>query len=382
MSSDSTGLEAKLSQCSLSFNRAKGTLRGMHYQAAPHAEAKVVSCMGGAIYDVIIDLRPTSPTFRQWFGVELSAENHRLIYIPRNCAHGFLTLQDNSAVYYQSSGRFVVRKRARRALGRPRLRYRVAGRAERDPGARSTVSGFHRMSKRVLLTGASGFIGSHCIGPLVTRGYECTRSPAGRWLSAVASVGTRPICSMKGNAPRSLRTCGRSHLLHIAWYAVPGKYWNSAENLRWVQASLGLMQAFAAAGGRRLVMAGTCAEYDWSHGRCTESDTPLAPTTLYGTCKHALQIMLAAWCGQVGLSSAWGRVFSLYGPGEHPQRLIASVISSLLRGEDATCNRGGLVRDYLHVADVADAFVALRATLRGQSISGLVSVRNSRALSR
>lgn len=101
------GLEAKLSQCSLSFNRAKGTLRGMHYQAAPHAEAKVVSCMGGAIYDVIIDLRPTSPTFRQWFGVELSAENHRLIYIPRNCAHGFLTLQDNSAVYYQSSGRFV-----------------------------------------------------------------------------------------------------------------------------------------------------------------------------------------------------------------------------------------------------------------------------------
>lgn len=101
------GLEAGLTQCSLSFNKTRGTLRGMHYQAAPHEETKVVSCMEGSVYDVIVDLRPASPTFRRWFGVELNAENHRLIYIPTGCAHGFLTLQDKSTVYYQSSDRFV-----------------------------------------------------------------------------------------------------------------------------------------------------------------------------------------------------------------------------------------------------------------------------------
>jgi nucleoside-diphosphate-sugar epimerase len=150
-----------------------------------------------------------------------------------------------------------------------------------------------------------------------------------------------------------------THLLHFAWYAVHGKYWTSVENLRWVQASLELMQAFTAVGGKRAVMAGTCAEYDWGFGHCSEKNTPLVPATLYGTCKHALQITLAAWSGQAGLSSAWGRIFSLYGPHEHPARLVASVIAALLRGEEAACSNGGLIRDYLHVADVASAFVAL-----------------------
>lgn len=101
------GLESTLSQCSLSFNKTIGTLRGMHYQAAPHDEAKVVSCIAGAIYDVIVDLRPASPAFRQWIGVELSGENRRLMYVPPGLAHGFLTLRDTSAVYYQISGSFV-----------------------------------------------------------------------------------------------------------------------------------------------------------------------------------------------------------------------------------------------------------------------------------
>ncbi len=101
------GLISILSQCSLSFNKTRGTLRGMHYQTAPHDETKVVSCRAGAVYDVMVDLRPASPTFKQWFGVELSAKNYRLVYIPHGLAHGFLTLQDNSEVYYQISGSFV-----------------------------------------------------------------------------------------------------------------------------------------------------------------------------------------------------------------------------------------------------------------------------------
>jgi dTDP-4-dehydrorhamnose 3,5-epimerase len=87
----------------VSFNEKKGTLRGMHWQAAPHEEAKLVRCTMGAIYDVALDLRPDSPSFKQWFAVELSAQNRSMLYIPAGCAHGFQTLCDSSEVFYQIS---------------------------------------------------------------------------------------------------------------------------------------------------------------------------------------------------------------------------------------------------------------------------------------
>src|SRR5664280_1602808 len=90
------GIAARVVQCNLSFNKRKGTLRGMHYQRSPHEEAKIVRCTVGALYDVAIDLRPDSPTFKQWMGETLTAENHRMLVIPSGCAHGFLTLEDNT----------------------------------------------------------------------------------------------------------------------------------------------------------------------------------------------------------------------------------------------------------------------------------------------
>ena len=96
-------LSPHLVQCNISFNKKKGTLRGMHFQAAPHEEAKLVRCTMGAIYDVIIDLRPDSPTWKQWVAVELTAENRRMLYVPEGFAHGFQTLTDNSEVFYQMS---------------------------------------------------------------------------------------------------------------------------------------------------------------------------------------------------------------------------------------------------------------------------------------
>src|SRR5258708_6026568 len=95
------GLNPRLAQCSLSFNRLAGTLRGMHYQEAPHREAKLVRCTSGAIYDAIVDLRTESPTYRGWLGAELSAANRRMLYVPEGFAHGFLTLEDNTEVSYQ-----------------------------------------------------------------------------------------------------------------------------------------------------------------------------------------------------------------------------------------------------------------------------------------
>ena len=97
------GLNPDLAQCSISFNKKRGTLRGMHYQAEPHEETKVVRCTRGAIYDVIVDLRPESSTFRKWIAVELSADNRRMLYIPAGLAHGFQSLTDDTEVFYQIS---------------------------------------------------------------------------------------------------------------------------------------------------------------------------------------------------------------------------------------------------------------------------------------
>jgi dTDP-4-dehydrorhamnose 3,5-epimerase len=97
------GLNPALAQCSISFNARKGTLRGLHYQAAPHEESKLVRCTRGAIYDVVVDLRPQSPTFKDWIAVILTAEQRNMVFVAEGCAHGFLTLEDECEVFYQMS---------------------------------------------------------------------------------------------------------------------------------------------------------------------------------------------------------------------------------------------------------------------------------------
>lgn len=214
--------------------------------------------------------------------------------------------------------------------------------------------------KKVLLTGATGFIGRHCLPLLLAQNCEVhavyskvpeEAHPGLQWHRANLLDSSQVSMLMAQVQP--------THLLHFAWYAVPGKYWTSLENFRWVQASLDLLQAFVVHGGHRAVMAGTCAEYDWKYGYCSEQITPLLPATLYGTCKHSLQAMIDAFSRKTGLSSAWGRIFFLYGPREHPDRLVSFVIRSVLQGEPARCSHGNQIRDFLHVEDVASAFVAL-----------------------
>jgi nucleoside-diphosphate-sugar epimerase len=161
-------------------------------------------------------------------------------------------------------------------------------------------------------------------------------------------------------------------VVHLAWCAEHGKFWTSPENLRWVEASLALLRAFAAAGGRRAVLAGSCAEYDWTTGdaRLRENDTPLRPATLYGAAKNALREVAAAYAEQEHFELAWGRVFFLYGPDEAPGRLFASVARQLLAGRPAQTTDGAQVRDFLHVSDVGAAFAALA----GSDITGAVNI--------
>lgn len=231
--------------------------------------------------------------------------------------------------------------------------------------------------KKVLLTGASGFIGLHCIEPLLARGYEVhavsTKAPRDdargvRWHQS--------DLLQPGAAAALLRAVQPSHLLHLAWYVVPGKLIAAPENFTWVSASLDLLRAFADAGGKRIVAGGSGYEYDWNYGYCSERLTPQVPNTVYGACKQALHLMVESFAAQSGQSAGWGRVFFLYGPNEHPQRLVSSVILSLLKGEPAKCSHGRQIRDYMHVQDVADGLVALLDS----DVRGAVNVSSGQAL--
>ena len=231
--------------------------------------------------------------------------------------------------------------------------------------------------KRVLVTGATGFIGRHSLAGLLAADYEVHAITIDPSLPEPIGVNWHALNLLNlQQIDRLVAAVRPTHLLHFAWYAAPGKYWTAPENVLWQQASLALLHNFVQHGGQRAVMAGTCAEYDWNYGFCSERYTPLAPRTLYGTCKHALQLTLHAYAAQTQLSAAWGRIFFLYGSHEHPDRLVSSVIRALLSGEPALCSHGNQVRDFLHVQDVAAAFVALLDS----AVTGPVNIASGQAV--
>ncbi len=214
--------------------------------------------------------------------------------------------------------------------------------------------------KRILVTGATGFIGRQSLDPLIRLGYEVHGITED--VSPRHPEGVRWHCENLFDNARVDELVGSikpSHLLHFAWFAKPGEYWMSFENLRWVQASVALLHSFVKHGGQRFVGAGTCAEYDWRYARCQENATPLASKTLYAVSKRAFSDVLQAVADNTSLSSAWGRIFMLYGPHEHPKRLVPAVVLPLLEGRPADCTAGRQVRDLLHVSDVGRAFAAL-----------------------
>jgi nucleoside-diphosphate-sugar epimerase len=234
---------------------------------------------------------------------------------------------------------------------------------------------------RVLVSGASGFIGRCSVPALLGLGFEVHA------ILSAAHSGALPAelrgasvhrCDLlrEESIDAILQQVRPTHLLHFAWIAQPGVYWHSPDNFLWLEASQYLLHRFHASGGRRVVMAGSCAEYDWSGpGVLDENTGPLADdaapaTPAYTVCKLRLHRMLEDFSARHQLSSAWGRIFFQYGPHEHPQRLVPSVICSLLGSREALCTHGRQVRGFLHVADVGAAFAAILAS----GVEGTVNV--------
>lgn len=236
--------------------------------------------------------------------------------------------------------------------------------------ARAPTRGRTGGAPRALVTGAGGFIGRTSLAPLRAAGFEVhavlsPRAPRAG-MPAPGGMATHRIDLLddRGAIDALIETVRPTHLLHFAWIATPGEYLHSPENLRWLEASRYLLERFHAAGGRRAVMAGSCAEYDWSRVTvCHERSSPLAvaPRSLYADCKLALAHRLAERSGD-GFTSAWGRIFFQFGPHEHPARLVAGVVRALLSGEEARVTHGRQVRSFLPVSQVGAAFAALLAS--------------------
>ncbi|MFT4164467.1 MAG: NAD(P)-dependent oxidoreductase [Microlunatus sp.] len=225
---------------------------------------------------------------------------------------------------------------------------------------------------RILVTGGSGFIGRWVVEALRKKHadvFVCTRTP-----SRVTDVAGDLL---QLDAPETLVAKVRPDIIvHAAWCVEPDRFWFTPANLDWGAVTLRLARVAAEMGVRRFVGIGTCFEYDWPiEGQCCEATTPIRPTTLYATTKDSVRRVIQEYAKGGGFEFAWARLFYLFGPYEHPKRLVASVASRLARNLPAPLSSGTAVRDFMDVRDAGAAVAALALS----SVTGAVNIGSGEA---
>ncbi len=210
------------------------------------------------------------------------------------------------------------------------------------------------MSK-VIITGGSGFIGKNLISALSVLDAEIfilTRNPG---IVSLHNNIRYVVCDLHNHSDvkNIINSIQASHLLHLAWSLSPSNY-DLPENFDWLKTSINLLEEFQKNNGQRVIMIGSGFEYDWNYGYCSEDITPTSNNNLYSASKNILREFAFTYCKFHGLEIVWPRLFFLYGPHEHPKKLVAEIITSLLRGVSVTVNNGEIYRDYMYVKDTVN----------------------------
>ena len=228
------------------------------------------------------------------------------------------------------------------------------------------------MIKRLLATGVTGFVGAPCLQELLLAGFDeihaVSRTGAGpaapalRWHAADLRV--------EAAATGLVRDLRPTHVFHAAWTATPGTYLASPDNRAWMEATVAMVRAFAEQGGRRFVGVGSAAEYGPCVAPCVEDLTPLSPVSLYGETKAVTWQSIEAIADAHGMEAVWGRMFTPYGPGDRPQRLIPVAIAKLRAGEPVPLTRGDPWRDFVYTPDAA----RMLAGLMQASVTGVFNI--------
>lgn len=212
--------------------------------------------------------------------------------------------------------------------------------------------------KRLLITGSTGSIGTQCLKLVNTKEYDVHTISSKNTTDSLFESHTLDLLDLS-KITTLIKKINPTDILHLAWTTEHGKYWSDLNNLSWIQSTIEILKAFNGKNANKIVISGTCAEYDWNYSVCQEDTTPCNPRTLYGISKHSLHSLVRAFSNETKINYAWGRLFFVYGEYENKARIIPYTINQLLKNKKPEFSNLSQARDFIHVYDAANILMKL-----------------------